>query len=94
MGECVLKLYDELVKLNREKTLLEGTLFWSIARQRLKDDDGKKGFRFAVAWHVKSDEDYYSEEEIREEIERTRKQFEEETVELYDEDPPFEEDEE
>ena len=103
VGECVLQLYDKLRDLNAEKKLLEGTLFWTIAEQRLKDTDGKKGFRYAVCWHVKSDEDYYTEDEITEEIEKTRAQMEAETRELYDaeepegayaeddEDPPFEE---
>ena len=103
VGECVLKLIDALKELNGEKTLLEGTLFWTVNEQRMRDTDGIKGFRYVVSYHVKSDEDYYTEDEIRKEIEDTRKVMDAETEEFFAEDeddgpaeedlvPPFEPD--
>ena len=83
VGECALKAMDALRELNAEKTLLEGTLFWTINEERIRDTDGIKGFRYVVCWHVKSDEDYYTEEEIRKEIEETRARMLAETEEMY-----------
>lgn len=102
VGECVLKLLDELRKLNGDKRLLEGSLFWTVSEHRLRDTDGIKGFRYNVAYYVKSDEDYYTEEEIRAEIEKTKAVMDAETEEFFADDddgpteadlvPPFEPD--
>ena len=92
VGECVIQLTEQLRKLNREKKLLDGSLFWTIEEQRVKDPDGRKGFRYVVAWHVQSDEPYYTEEEIREEIGRTAELIRQETAEMFGEDGPGEED--
>lgn len=94
VGECVLQLYDALKKLNGEKNLLNGTLFWTVQETRLKDTDGKKGFLYHVAYHVKSDEDFYTEKEIRQEIENTKAVMDAETEEFFaeDDDEPAEED--
>ena len=94
VGECVLKLYEELLKLNQREKLLDGTLFWTVNEQRLRDVEGEKGFRYVVSFHVKSEEPYYTEQEIAEEIEKTRKQMQAEKDEFYteDEDGPDEAD--
>lgn len=94
VGECVLKLTDALRKLNGEKTLLEGTLFWTVNEHRLKDTDGIKGFHYVVSYHVKSDEDFYTEDEIRQEIENTKAVMDAETEEFFaeEDDGPAEED--
>lgn len=90
MGECVLKLAEELEKLDSEKNLLPGTLHWAINEQRVKDTDGKKGYHYAVAWFVNSDEPMMTEEEIQDEIAKTKAQMEAETQELFE--GPAEED--
>lgn len=87
VGECVLKAQDELKKLYREKKLLEGSLFWTITEQKIQDTDGIKGYHYVVCWHVKSDEDYYTEEEIREEIEETARRMKAEQEEFFADDP-------
>lgn len=87
VGECVLKALDELKKLNKEKNLLEGSLFWTITEQKIKDTDGIKGFHYVACWHVKSDEDYYTEEEIRKEMEETRAKMEAEKEEFFADEP-------
>lgn len=87
VGECVLKLYDELLKLKREKNLLEGSLYWTITQQKVQDTDGIKGYHYVVCWRVMSDEDYYTEEEIRKELEETRAKMEAEKEEFFAEEP-------
>lgn len=82
-GECVLQLMDKLRELNREKTLLNGTLFWTIDEQRVKDTDGRKEFRYVVSWHVKSDEAAFTEEEIQKELKETAGRIYEETQEMF-----------
>ena len=83
VGECVLRLMDELRELNRTTRLLDGTLFWTIVEQRLKDSDGKKGFSYTVCWRVKSDEPYYTNDEIEAEIAKTEKLMAEEREEMF-----------
>ena len=84
-GECLLQAMEQLQQLNREKKLVNGTLWWSVGEQRVKDTDGKKGFRYTVAWHVLSDEAYYTEEEILKELRDTYRRLREETEEMYGE---------
>lgn len=87
VGECVLQLMEELRKLNNQKTLVEGSLFWTINEQKVKDTDGKKGYHYLACWHVKSTEPYYTKEEIEQEIRETYKKMNLETEEMYSEDP-------
>lgn len=87
LGECVLQLYDELMKLKREKNLIEGSLFWTITKQKIQDTDGIKGYHYVVCWRVKSDEDYYTEEEIRKEIEETAAKMKAEQDEFFADEP-------
>jgi len=99
VGECVIQCMENLRKLNGEKNLLDGTLFWNIIEERVKDTDGRKGFKYSVVYHVKSDEPAYTEEQIRDEIKKTAEQIRQETGEMFgeislDEEPPFEPDEE
>lgn len=86
----MLKLQEELEKLDMEKNLLPGTLHWAINEQRIRDTDGKKGFNYAVAWFVNSDEPMMTEEEIQDEMAKTKAQMEAETQELFE--GPAEED--
>lgn len=87
VGECVLQLMEQLRELNRQKTLIEGSLFWTINEQKVKDTDNKKGFHYLVCWHVKSDEPFYTDEEIRKELEETYGKIRQETEEMYAEEP-------
>lgn len=82
-GEVLLQLNDKLRELNRNKNIIPGSLTWGISEQKVKDTDGKKGFHYKIAWHVETDEPYYTEEEIREELEETYKKIREETEEMY-----------
>ena len=82
-----MQLLDELRKLKSEKNLLNGTLFWTIDRQKVRDVTGDKGWHFAVCFHVKSDEDYFTEDEIRAEIEHVKQQMKEQRDEFFIEEP-------
>ena len=78
---------DKLRELNRQTTLLNGSLFWTIEEQKTVDTDGKKGFMYAVCWHVKSNEPYYTNDEIEAEIAKTRQDMQAEAEEFFREDP-------
>lgn len=83
VGECVIRLMENLRDLNGKKKLLDGTLFWNIVEKRVRDTDGRKGFEYTVYWKVKSDEQAYTEEQIRKEIDETREKVLQETGEMF-----------
>ena len=83
LGECVLQAYEDLRKLNSEKTLLDGTLFWNIIEERVIDTDGRNGFRYTAIYHVKSDEQAIPDEDIEKEIAETREKIYKETGEMF-----------
>jgi hypothetical protein len=90
IGESVLKLLDDLHKIQAEqeqkkKPLVNGTLFWGINEERVQDTDGRKGFHYRIFFCVKSAEDYYTEEEIRKELRETYAKMKAETEEMYGE---------
>ena len=90
MGECALQAYEYLKKLQNDLAkkkieLVNGTLWWSLQQQRVKDTDGKKGFHYKVIFNVKSTEPYYTEDEIREELHSTYKLYKAETEEMFGE---------
>ncbi len=90
IGECVLKLLDDFNQQQAElakrgKKMLDGTLFWLIEEQRVKDTDGKKGYRYNIAYLVKTDEPKYTEAEIQKEMEETYQKLKAETEEMYGE---------
>ena len=83
VGECVLKLLENLRKLNGEKKLLNGTLFWTVDEVHLKDTNGRKGYQYTVTWRVKSEEAAFTDEQIREEITKTEELIRRETDEMF-----------
>lgn len=85
IGACVLQAMDELQGLWKTKPLREGSLEWNFAEQKIVDPDGKKGFHETVQYSVASGEPAYSEEEIRELIEDTRRRMELDLNEMYPE---------
>lgn len=95
IGSCVLKLYEELKNIQadlkvRGHKLVDGTLFWGIDEQKVKDTDGKKGHHWKIYWMVKSDEPYYTDGEILTELRSTYKKIKAETEEMFG---PVEDDE-
>ena len=90
LGECVLSMLGRLHKMQAElKTqgheLLNGSLVWGVDEQRVKDTDGKKGFHYTVFFMVKTDEPYYTSEEIAKEMRETYEKLKAETEEMYGE---------
>lgn len=85
IGACVLQAMDELQGLWKTKPLRAGSLEWNFAEQKIVDPDGKKGFHETVQYSVASGEPAYSEDEIRELIEDTRKRMELDLNEMYPE---------
>ena len=93
VGECVLKLLDELEKEHFKHHFLPGTLAFNVFQDRTVDPDGIKGYRYTVAYHAMSDEQAMTEEEIAAEVEETRKKIEAETEEMYGKTDEFEQEE-
>ena len=94
VGECVMQMLEALQKEVRNHHFLPGTLSWIIGEDRAVDPDGRKGYRYTVAYHIYADEQSMTEEEISKEIEETREKIEAETREMFGEDgeePPFDE---
>ena len=83
LGACCLQVMDEVRKLKATKHLLDGSLFYGIGEQRVKDTDGKKGYRYIVAYHAYADEQAISDEEIQAEIEDLQKKLDAETAEMF-----------
>lgn len=86
LGECVLQLMDGMEKEYYEHHFLPGTLSWIISEERASDETGRKGYRCDVAYHVLTDEQALTDEEIEKEMEETRKKIEAETMEMFFED--------
>lgn len=90
IGEAVLKLLDDFYKQQgdlkiRGQKMLDGTLFWLFEEQKVKDTDGKKGYRYTIGYMVKTSEPKHTEQEIQEELERTYQLLKNETEEMYGE---------
>ena len=90
IGESVLKLLEDLHRIQDEqmrkgKPLVNGTLFWGINEERVQDTDGRKGFHYRIFFAVKSEEDYYTEQEIRTELRETYAKMKAETEEMFGE---------
>ena len=88
IGETVLKLLDDFNKqqadLNiRGKKMLDGTLFWLFEEQKVKDTDGKTGYKYSFAYLVKTSEPKYTEAEIQQELRETYQKMKAETDEMY-----------
>ena len=86
----MLKLLDDLHNIQAEqerkkKPLVNGTLFWGIHEERVQDTDGVKGFHYKVFFMVKSEDNFYTEEEIRKELRETYAKMKAETEEMYGE---------
>lgn len=85
IGECALQALDAVYALNKKTQLQTGTLVFLINENKVEDPDGKKGFQCSVTYRVVSYEPAYTEEEIREMVEDTRRKMAAETEEMFPE---------
>ena len=83
IGGCVLQLMEQLEKDYYAHHFLPGTLSWIINEDRTADEAGRKGYRCEVAYHWLADEQSLTDDEIRQEMEETRKNIEEVTAEMF-----------
>ena len=83
VGECVLKLLDEIGKEHFKHHFLPGTLVFNVFQDRTVDPDGIKGYKYTVAYHADADEPALTDEEIKKEIDETREKLRKETEEMY-----------
>lgn len=86
VGECCLQAMDDLnVLVNRQPPIpfVKGSLFWNLGEQRVKDEDGEKGFRYNVTYHLLSYERAWTDEEIKEKLMEAAKKIGAETEEMF-----------
>ena len=86
IGECCLQAMEKLNELvNRQPPVqfVKGSLFWNLGEQRVKDEDGEKGFRYSVTFHVQSYERRWTDEEIKEKLMEAAKRIGAETDEMF-----------
>lgn len=65
---------------------VEGSLYFNLGEQRVKDEDGEKGFRYSVTYNLQSYEPAWTEEQIVEKLAEAKRLLAEETEEMYSED--------
>ena len=90
IGESVLKLLQDFQNHQAElairgQKMLDGTLFWLFEEQKVKDTDGKVGYRYTIGYLVKTSEPAHTEEEIQKELEETYQLLKRETAEMFGE---------
>ena len=83
IGECVLQAMDDVRGLARVKDLVNGSLEYMFNEQKVQDPDGRKGFKYSVAYRVVSTEPAHSKEDIDKEIEETFEKMMMETDEMF-----------
>ena len=88
IGECALQAMDGVRGLAKTKQLLDGSLEYMITEQKVQDVDGRKGFHCSVTYRVVSAEKAHTEEEIKEELEKTFEKMMMETDEMFPEAAP------
>ena len=86
VGECCLQAMDDLNELvNRKPPIpfVKGSLFFNLGEQRVKDEDGEKGFRYNVTYHLMSYERAWTAEEIKDKLMEAAKKIGAETEEMF-----------
>jgi len=86
IGECCLQAMEKLTELVNQQppvAFIPGSLFWNLNEERVKDEDGEKGFKYTVIYHVTSEEPAYTEEQIREKLMEAAEKLHAETEELF-----------
>ena len=97
IGECCLQAFEKLNDLVNQRPAIpfvQGSLFFNLGEQRVKDEDGEKGFKYTVTYHLQSYEPAWTEEEIQEKLKEAEEKLRAETDEMYskDEEPEAEKD--
>ena len=93
VGECILQAAEKLDKEKVNHNFVPGSLGWSIVEDRVKDEDGRKGYKYTVTCVVATDEKAFDDQQILKELEDLRQKLEKETEEMFQEEaeePPAE----
>lgn len=86
VGECCLQAMEKLTELVNQKPpipFVKGSLFFNLGEQRVKDEDGEKGFKYSVTYHLQSYERAWTDDEIREKVAEAARRVKAETDEMY-----------
>ncbi len=86
IGECCLQAMEkltELVNKNPPIPFVPGSLYFNLGEQRVKDEDGEKGFRYSVTYNLQSYEPAMSEKEIQAKVAEAARLVKKETDEMY-----------
>ena len=88
IGECCLQAFEKLNDLVNQRPAIpfvEGSLYFNLGEQRVKDEDGEKGFRYSVTYNLQSYEPAWDEKQIAEKVVEAQRRLAEETEEMYSE---------
>ena len=86
IGECCLQAFEKLNDLVNPRPAIpfvEGSLYFNLGEQRVKDEDGEKGFRYSVTYNLQSYEPAWTDEEIKEKLIDAAKRIGAETEEMF-----------
>ena len=83
LGECILQAADKLERESKDHNFVPGSLAWTFTEDRVQDPDGRKGYQYTVKLVVATDENAYTDEEIRKELEDLEKKLAAETAEMF-----------
>lgn len=89
IGECCLQAMEKLTELvNKQPPIpfVQGSLFWNLGEQRVKDETGEKGFKYSATYHLQSYEPAWTEEEIQQKVAEAARLVKKETDEMYSRD--------
>ena len=95
IGECCLQAFEKLNELVNQRPAIpfvEGSLYFNLGEQRVKDEDGEKGFRYSVTYNLQSYEPAWTEEQIKEKVAEAKRLLAQETEEMYADDEEEEDD--
>ena len=70
-GEAVLRALDALCETAAKKNLVQGGVGWLISEEMKKDDNGKKIYTYEVGFSALSTDREYTDEQIKEELNKT-----------------------
>jgi len=88
IGECCLQAFEKLNDLVNQRPAIpfvEGSLYFNLGEQRVKDEDGEKGFRYSVTYNLQSYEPAWDEKQIAEKVVEAQRRLAAETEEMYSE---------
>ena len=86
IGECCLQAMEKLSDLVNQQPpipFVKGSLFWNLGEVRVKDEDGEKGYKYSVTFHLLSNERAWTDTEVEEKVKEAGRRLGVETEEMF-----------